>query len=698
MAHSQPHLERRKTGFFWRRRVPARVSNRFKPDFFCFPLRTHVPREAAELARRLTTISELCFNAETDVHPEIMTSLLTGYSRFEIDAFDHLRAMTGPRTRQAAEAALEIEAAARAALRDAIFLCDHAVALSPIKDTARRLGVEIDENDEDFPVLMAKMVRLMIEISEEKDRRAKGIFSDTQPYLQMALQSPQAVAAPTQAPVSAPAPAAPSGNDTPEISSVDASPVEPTPHEPAVATDEPPAKEERQTEEVFFEREGLKISVKTGDNPPARILDGSNAGVLDIWDSWFTSKESGFRQDGAYTYEDEELAAKFRKNADTVQSTRKLIADMFGNKLITQVRDADWKAFNDMLFKLSQGHGKSPRHKELHCLEIIKEAEEKAAREMRKAENRIKKERLDDDDAEALREEAKRKTLAPRTVQRHQGYLSAAINHAVEFGVLSHNPYKPYVLSEKAISELRDARPDNSRKLWHDDFQVMLHTGKWNSPKTQINDHIYWVPLICRLHGLRSEECLQLGPDNVRSENGIHYFDILRGTGTSIKSNNARRFVPIHSQIIELGFLELVEHQRKGRKKRLFDKVTRSKTKKKTFTANFTKNFTYYRKRNDVYSERMDLHALRTSCNSKMVENPVPDTARRYLIGHKNEDVGIINYLPEGFPLKTLKAYLEMDQIDISMITKRFGKAEQPRKGPYLAAEDGVEVQERKSA
>lgn len=120
-----------------------------------------------------------------------MTSLLTGYARFEIDAFDHLHAMTGPSTRQAAEAALEIEAADRVSFRDAIFQCDHTVALSSIEGTARRLGAEIAENDEDFPVLMAEMVRLMIEISEKKDRRARGIFSDTQPYLHMALQSPR---------------------------------------------------------------------------------------------------------------------------------------------------------------------------------------------------------------------------------------------------------------------------------------------------------------------------------------------------------------------------------------------------------------------------------------------------------------------------------------------------------------------------
>lgn len=696
MANSQPHLERRKTGFFWRRRVPARVSNLFIPAFFCFPLRTHVPREAAELARRLTTISELCFNAETDVHPEIMTSLLTGYARFEIDAFDELRARTGPRTRAAAEAALEIEAAARASLRDAIFLYDHTPALSPIRDTARRLGVEIDDDDKDFPVLMANMVRLMIELSEEKDRRAKGVFSDTQPYLQMALQAPQPATAPRQGAVPASTVVACSHQqETPLVVAQNTA----TADDATVTTvvDEP-AEEQRQKEAVFFEREGLKISVKTGENPPARVLDGSVGGVLDLWDAWFDYKKKGKRQEGAYIYEDEELAKKFEKDEGTVQSTRKLISDMIGNKSIHQVTDGEWTTFNNMLFKLPSNHGKSPQDKEQHCSEIILREEKKKARELRKAEARIKKERLTEDDAEALREEAKLKRLAPRTVQRHQGHLRSALNHAVAFGVISHNSYKPFVLSEKAIDELRNARPETSRMLWLNEFTKLLEKDKWSSEKTMIDDPVYWLPIIARLHGLRSEEILQLKPKNVRSDDGILFFDIERGTGQSAKSNNARRFVPIHSQLLELGFMELVERQKKMGKRRIFDQVNRSKSSKMTYTATFTKKFTYYRKSRKIYEKRLDFHALRTTFNSKMVGYAIPDTARRYMMGHKNEDVGIVNYLPEGFPLKTLKTLIEKEQIDLSMVTRRFAKVDEPRKGPYLAVEDGMEVPERKSA
>ncbi|KIN72690.1 hypothetical protein [Sulfitobacter guttiformis] len=124
--------------------------------------------------------------------PEVMTQILINYARLDIEAADQLRARTGPRTREAAEVALTIEAAARASLRDSIFLCDMTPTLTPIRDTADRLGIALNEAEDDFALLTGKMIRLIIELSEEKVRRAKAIFTENQPYLSAALLENQA--------------------------------------------------------------------------------------------------------------------------------------------------------------------------------------------------------------------------------------------------------------------------------------------------------------------------------------------------------------------------------------------------------------------------------------------------------------------------------------------------------------------------
>ena len=181
MAQGQPHLERRSTGFYWRRRVPADRRSLFTEPFFCFPLRTNLHREAAVLARRLSAISEFCFTAEPDVSPEVMTQILVSYARLEIETHDRLRALTAPRSREAARAALAIEEASRQALRDAILLCDKAPAKPAIMMTAKRLGIALDDSDTDMPVMADRMIRLMIEVSDEKSRRTQGHFREEHP-------------------------------------------------------------------------------------------------------------------------------------------------------------------------------------------------------------------------------------------------------------------------------------------------------------------------------------------------------------------------------------------------------------------------------------------------------------------------------------------------------------------------------------
>lgn len=61
-----PHLVRRPSGLFWRRRLP--ISHHAAPpasnrQFLCFSLRTHVIRDAKVLTRRLTEMSDLIFAA-----------------------------------------------------------------------------------------------------------------------------------------------------------------------------------------------------------------------------------------------------------------------------------------------------------------------------------------------------------------------------------------------------------------------------------------------------------------------------------------------------------------------------------------------------------------------------------------------------------------------------------------------------------
>lgn len=112
-----PHLEIRRSGYYWRRRLPRSLRDRgampcadldkgictpSKKSFLCFSLRTDVPANAKTLARRLTEMSDLVFAADAEtmmaIAHETQVWMLESLARFEIEAFERARAVAGPRS------------------------------------------------------------------------------------------------------------------------------------------------------------------------------------------------------------------------------------------------------------------------------------------------------------------------------------------------------------------------------------------------------------------------------------------------------------------------------------------------------------------------------------------------------------------------------------------------------------------------
>ncbi|MEC4747711.1 site-specific integrase [Methylomicrobium sp. Wu6] len=91
--------------------------------------------------------------------------------------------------------------------------------------------------------------------------------------------------------------------------------------------------------------------------------------------------------------------------------------------------------------------------------------------------------------------------------------------------------------------------------------------------------HFYWLPLIGLHTGARINEVCQLNPqtDIVQDEKtGIWFFaftdegEAAEGVEKSIKTESSRRVVPVHSRLIELGFLNYVERIKAGGHKQIF--------------------------------------------------------------------------------------------------------------------------------
>lgn len=137
----------------------------------------------------------------------------------------------------------------------------------------------------------------------------------------------------------------------------------------------------------------------------------------------------------------------------------------------------------------------------------------------------------------------------------------------------------------------------------------------------------YWLPLIALFHGLRMEEILQLKFEDIKKEENIHFFDIHDDGDNSLKNANAKRSVPVHNYMWELGFNSLLLQAQKTESGRLFSDVNMGKRDR--YSAVFTQRFSRYLEKIDIKKAKLSFHSFRHNFR---------DAAKNCNIGHDRTD------------------------------------------------------------
>ena len=105
-------------------------------------------------------------------------------------------------------------------------------------------------------------------------------------------------------------------------------------------------------------------------------------------------------------------------------------------------------------------------------------------------------------------------------------------------------------------------------------FSGYIYQGQPPSDRTKAYPFWFWMPLLGYFTGARTNEIAQLDTADIKEIDGhpcINFCadDPRTPEAKRIKTDEARQ-VPIHPRLIELGFLEYVDHQRHDNQKKLF--------------------------------------------------------------------------------------------------------------------------------
>ncbi|MCV3766483.1 site-specific integrase [Rhizobium sp. TRM95796] len=245
--------------------------------------------------------------------------------------------------------------------------------------------------------------------------------------------------------------------------------------------------------------------------------------------------------------------------------------------------------------------------------------------------------------------------LTPRTVNRYLSSLGAFCNWLVSHGYIDQNPTEGMSLAKEKKKTTIPFTTDQLNTL----FASPLFTGcqsasEWRNiakpGNVTIRDHRYWIPLIMLFSGARPGEIAQMAISDVRQEHGHWIMHITEeGEGDkSTKNEGSMRVVPVHRDLVKLGFLNYHAGMKKAGQARLFPLAERNA--RGQMIADWSREFSRYLIRLGMKTGRgLSLYSFRHGATDALRRAGFLDEQFGFILGHtKATMTGRYGILPQG--------------------------------------------------
>jgi integrase len=233
--------------------------------------------------------------------------------------------------------------------------------------------------------------------------------------------------------------------------------------------------------------------------------------------------------------------------------------------------------------------------------------------------------------------------------------LSILLNFAVANSIIDQNPSKG--IKVEVRKNAKEARLPFDLPALNAVFSSPLY-ALGERPKGGAGEAGYWLPLRALFTRARIEELCQLHPDDVYEET-YRELDgsersawVLRitdeGPGQALKNPGSRRRIPIHAELIRLGFVEYVR-KAKGWD-RIFDELVKDVVGDES--GNWSTWFGgYLREKAGVTDKRMVFLSFRHTFKHEARAMEIPEDVSDAITGHASGKVSR-NYGGTDYPLR----------------------------------------------
>ncbi|UGY08319.1 site-specific integrase [Phyllobacterium pellucidum] len=244
--------------------------------------------------------------------------------------------------------------------------------------------------------------------------------------------------------------------------------------------------------------------------------------------------------------------------------------------------------------------------------------------------------------------------LHTTSVNKYLQSYGDLFNWAKQSGHVNQN-----IFTGLSIRQNKSRSQDNRAAFKPYHMRLIIAAILSNKDELAKKDYQKWGPLIGIYSGARLNEIAQLHLKDIRKEEDVWCFDFNdEGDRKSLKTEAARRVVPIHQRLIELGLISHVEDMRRSGQLKLFPSFTYDP--KNGWGRHLSRHFNNtLLPKLGIKSKELVFHSLRHTFVTQLMRADVDVAVVQALVGHTRQGVTHQNYFRLGYAIRQLNDALQ---------------------------------------
>jgi integrase len=227
--------------------------------------------------------------------------------------------------------------------------------------------------------------------------------------------------------------------------------------------------------------------------------------------------------------------------------------------------------------------------------------------------------------------------IGPATINKWLTCLQGVLNWARKNGVIPDE-----IRWTDPVAGMRLKVPRSKRRPWEpEELSVLFSSAIYLQaarPTGGKGEAAYWLPLLALYSGARLNELAPMCANDVKFDaaSGVRFLTVIEDAeeGRTLKTETSVRAVPIHPELMRIGFMEFVDQVRSngGQSARLFPKL--QKGSKGGFGEAFSKWFGRYKRSLGIDNEKSVFHSFRHGFKDALRAAGVNEDVNDALTGH----------------------------------------------------------------